>query len=275
VPGQTGFLNISAKNLPAVIQNTGFEFTFTTKNIQSKNFNWTSNFNLTVPKNKLISFPGLSTSSYSFTYIEGQSLSVLYRYHFLKVDPATGIFQFEDVNKDGIINLSDYKVSGNLDPKYYGGLSNTFSYKNWGLDVFLEFRKQLGRNYLSTFTTLPPGGMANFPVTLLNRWQKAGDVTDIPQFTRTTSSPAYKAWTTFNASDGIFSDASFIRLKNIYLSYNISSKWLSHRIQSSRIYLQAQNLFTITGYKGSDPESQNLYRLSPLKTIVAGIRLNF
>ena len=275
LPSQTGFTSI-IKNFPATVQNYGFEFSFIGKIISAGNFKWNASANVTIPKNKLVAFPGLSTSAYSKTYVLGKSLNTFYGYHLLGVDPATGVYQFEDVNKDGAIGSEDYVPTYNLDPKYYGGISNTFEYKGWELYFFFEFKKQMGYNYnnypVYNFT---PGGMYNLPTYFLDRWQAPGDRTSIEQFTQTFTA-AYDGQYYFSNSDGIFSDASYIRLKNASLSYNLSEAALKKlHFQNLKFYLQGQNLFTITNYKGSDPEIQNLFVLPPLRTIIAGIQLTF
>jgi TonB-dependent starch-binding outer membrane protein SusC len=278
LPSQTGFITV-IKNTPALVQNTGWELSLATKNLTRKEFSWTSSVNVTIPENKLISFPGLATSSYSGIYTEGKSLSVVKAFEFGGVDPATGIFTLIDQNGDGVLNSLDAVVGDDLDPKFFGGFRNTITYKGWELDCFLEFRKQMGQNYLTSIYPAPPGTMNNRPVVVLDRWRKPGDITDIQKFTTTAGSAAYTAAQNafFNqVSSGWISDASFARLKNLSLSYNFPSAWLKKlHIQSSRIYLQGQNLFVITDYKGSDPETQRFGNLPPLRTFVAGIQFNF
>lgn len=102
LPGTTGFSSMQA-NLDAVVQNRGFEFTVRTVNFNSGNFNWTTSFNLTVAKNKLLSFPNLASSTYSQQYRVGQPLNIQLLYKFNGVNPQTGIYQFEDLNKDGLL----------------------------------------------------------------------------------------------------------------------------------------------------------------------------
>ena len=275
LPSQTGFASI-IQNFPALVENRGWEFTLNTQNLNGK-LQWSSAINLTLHRNKLLAFPGIETSSYAATYLVGQPLNLIYAYHFTGVDPATGLFSFEDLNKDGMLNSADRTVSGSLDPQYYGGLANTLSLKGWQLDVFCAFSRQKGRNYLySVFGFYPGSSRVNQPVFLVDRWQKPGDVSTIQMFTASASSPAAKAWTTLGQSDGIYSDASFIRIKNLALSRNLPSAWIKKiRAQNLRLYVQAQNLFTITGYKGADPENQNLFALPPLKTWVVGVEFTF
>jgi len=275
LPGQTGFQNI-IRNFPAVVENKGWEFVLGTKNVSNKNFKWTSSVNLTIPKNELVSFPGLQSSSYSSNYVEGKSLNIVYGYHLLGVDPAKGIYQFEDVDKNGSISLKDYVPSYNLDPKFYGGLNNIFNYKNWELSFFFEFRKQTGFNYNNyPINGFAPGMMFNLPVIMLDRWQKPGDNNSTQQLTQTYT-PAFDAQYNFSLSDGRFSDASYLRLKNLYLSYNLPEQIKKKiHLNGCRIYVAGQNLLTMTDYEGSDPETQNLFVLPPLKTLTAGIQLTF
>jgi hypothetical protein len=113
--------------------------------------------------------------------------------------------------------------------------------------------------------------MVNQPVLVLNRWQHPGDISELQKFT--TSSVGS---TRIGNSDGIYTDASFIRLKNVSLSYQLRSSLLNKlKISSCRLYMNAQNLFVITCYKGADPETQKFYVLPPMKVLVGGIQLNF
>jgi len=279
LPYQTGFTGV-VENFPATVQNNGLELVLNTKNIVSDSFSWSSMFSITVPQNKLIAFPGLATSSYANIYAIGQPLSIIKGLQYEGVNSQTGVMQFKDQNGDGVINTSDLVPIGNLDPKFYGGFQNTLRYKNWALSIFFEFRKELGRNYLASVYAsgngYVPGFFANEPVTILSRWQKPGDITNIPQFTQSSSSATYASEQTFAnyANSGEYSDASFIRLKNLSLGYNLPSNWLrKYHISGSRLYIQGQNLLTITNYLGSDPETQNLNSLPPLKTLTIGFQI--
>lgn len=275
VPSQTGFVTIT-ENLPALVQNTGWEFSLSTRNIERNHFSWNTLLTLTVPRNKLVSFPGLAQSTYANTYVVGQSLNLIYRYKFLGVDPQTGVYQFEDVNKDTKFTTADNQVLGTTDPEYFGGLGNSISYKGLELDIFFEGKKQTGRNYLDRLARYSPGAIWNQPVIVLGRWQHPGDQSDIQRFTSSNSTTVGSTIPTrLLNSDAIYSDASYVRLKNVSLSYNLPSGWMRRlHIERSRIYVQAQNLATFTSYKGSDPETQNFNRLPPLRTIVAGIQFN-
>lgn len=271
LPTQTGFTSILA-NLPATVQNTGIELLLNTKNIVQKTFAWSTMFTITIPRNKLIAFPNLSTSSYAAKYVVGEPLTVINALKYRDVDPAIGVYRFEDVNNDGAFTSKDYQVLGYAGPKVYGGFNNTLDWKGWALDIFFEGRKQVGPYYM---TNSVPGILYyNRPVDLMSRWQKNGDITNVQQFSTTSSTAAYKAQTVFNASNAIYTDASYIRLKNLSISYSLPQKWISKaKLSMAKLYVRAQNLLTITSYKGSDPETLSYNRLPTLRTIVYGIQL--
>ena len=277
LPIQTGFNSIG-KNLDAVIQNKGWELEIVSNNLRSKTINWRTSFNISIHRNKLVKFPGLASSSYANTYVIGQPVNIDKQYQFNGVNDTTGIYQFTDIDKSGGFNSTDRVMLKNTNPQFFGGLQNSFSYKQFELDIFFEFRKQTGSNYFDALATFPAGHIGrNQPIIVLDRWQKAGDLSTIQRFTATSSNPAYRAGSTLIASsDGSYSDASFLRLKNISAAYTLLQS-LSKKIhiESCRFYIQAQNLFVITNYIGSDPETQSILRMPPLRTIVAGFQIKF
>ncbi|MFL5786820.1 MAG: SusC/RagA family TonB-linked outer membrane protein, partial [Flavisolibacter sp.] len=275
LPTQTGFASV-LQNLPAVVQNSGSEFSLTTQNIHVKDFTWSASIFVTVPENKLISFPDLDSSAYADLFAEGQSLNVVKGYRFTGIDASTGVFTVEDKNGDGSIDGKDFYIIGKLNPKYYGGFSNTFTYKGIQAYIFFEGRKQQGASYLRTIYQKPPGTMNNQPVAVLDHWQKTGDNNQFQKFTQAFSSQAYQAVQNYLLSDAVLTDASFIRLKTVSLSYSLPSRWLQRaHLSNLTIFVQGQNLATFTNYVGTDPESQNLYSLPPLKTYVGGIQITF
>jgi TonB-linked SusC/RagA family outer membrane protein len=276
LPNQTGFSTV-VKNLPALVQNSGWELVLQSTNISGKDFTWKSSLNITIPKNRLLDFPGLEGSSYNSIYVVGHSLSVISKFNYTGIDPATGVYTYEDVNADGKLSSpEDSKLFGDLDPKFYGGFSNTINWHRFSFDCFLEFRKQTGSNYLLALSQQPAGFFYNQPVLVLDRWQKPGDRAAVQRFAAVASSPAYQAASRLSASNAVFSDASYIRIKTIAVSMDLPVTTVQRlKIQSARFYIQAQNFFTITSYKGADPETKDFFQLPPLKTIVAGLQFNF
>ena len=279
LPEQTGFRSVT-QNAPYTVQNMGWEFQLNSTNVKNKTFSWTMSINLTIPKNKLLAFPGLSSSPYSSEYIVGKSLSTVQGFKLLGVNDTTGVYQFA-TSKGPTYNPSypsggskgDYQVFGNLDPKFFGGISNQFSYKGFQLNIVAQFVKQTGASFLGqVYQNALPGNIGNEPVAVLGRWQKPGDKSNIEQFSEEYGGPAFNAAAYYINSDAEHTDASFIRIKTIAVSYNFPASMLKNiKIQGCRIFLNGQNLLTITGYRGSDPESQSLYGIPPLKTVVGGI----
>jgi TonB-linked SusC/RagA family outer membrane protein len=271
LPTTTGFTSV-IRNLPALVRNTGLEFSLSSVNIKNDNFSWTTTANLTIPKNELVSFPGLSSSPYASQYVEGQSLNVIYAYKYTGVDPNKGLYMVEDLNKDNTITMADYQVPGNLDPKFFGGLQNTVEYKRLQFDCFIQFVKQLGRTYFSN-AGFPEGFRYNVPELTYDHWRKQGDISSIQRPTQGTNTVAFNSWVNeFRRSDGVYGDASFIRIKNISLAYTLLN---NDKSRTLRLYLSGQNLFTITNYKGGDPETQSYLRMPPLRTISTGIQYTF
>jgi hypothetical protein len=153
-------------------------------------------------------------------------------------------------------------------------MQNSFSYKGFQLDIFIQYVNQLGYNYQSSFTISPGYVNENQPDAVLSRWKTTGDISEIERF-GTTYSTTLKAYLNLKKSDGVITDASFLRLKNLALSYTLSNSWLkAAHLQNVRIYLQCQNLFTITHYQGIDPETQGL-NLPPLRMITAGLQVMY
>ena len=271
LPSTTGFASIQA-NFPAEVENTGLEFGLNTNNIRTKEFSWSTAFNLTIPRSKLIAFPDIENSTFFSHYKVGEPLGVLFAYHNTGVDPDTGLYTFEDVNEDGLIRLAnDAQFRKEISQEYFGGIQNSFAYKGLQLDVFFQFVKQTGRNYLDYFVN--PGSFSNQPVTVLNRWQEPGENTHIQQYTQTGVSRS--AYLNVQRSDYRVGDASFVRLKNVSLSYTFPPSLLKKlKLVNLRVYLQGQNLLTFTNYEGLDPETQSR-SLPPLRMLTLGAQVTF
>ncbi|MBB5637263.1 TonB-linked SusC/RagA family outer membrane protein [Pedobacter cryoconitis] len=264
IPRMTGFASYQA-NLPAVIRNTGWEVELNTKNIEGRKFSWSSSFNITMPKTLLKSFEGFETSSYAQILQLGYDISRVYGTN-LTVDPATGKAVYGTA--PGSADVFDYFTIGKQTPDFYGGLGNTFQYGNWSLDLFFQFAKQMGRGGLSSI-----GQPANNYAVILNRWQNAGNITDIPRASNTYDSK-------FQYSQANYFNTSYLRLKNVGLSYSFPKALLDHiNLQQLRIYAQGQNLWTYWDKNAAilDPESgafnnvQN--NIPPIKSFVIGLQL--
>lgn len=265
LPPTTGFTSITA-NLPALVQNTGVEIELHSTNINTKALTWNSTFTLTIPRTKLVSYPNLANSSYAYTYEVGKPLNISRVYHYAGLDSTKGLYTVQDVDKNGFITYLD-QHSTFKGQYFYGGLQNSLRYKGFQLDVLFQFVKQHGSGFVENSN---PGGVCNQPVSVLGRWQQPGDNKSVQAFGN--SYDALVGYFYYTASDAAVVDASYIRLKNLSLTYQLPQSWMKKaKIQSTSIFLQGQNLLTFTGYKGLDPESQGL-SLPPLRTITAGLQ---
>ncbi|MCV9932874.1 SusC/RagA family TonB-linked outer membrane protein [Flavobacterium sp. LS1R47] len=268
LPGTTGFTLLQS-NLDATVQNTGIELSVGTTNFKSDAFNWTTSINLTFAKNKLLRFPGLESSPYSQQYRIGEPLNIVLLYKYKGVNPQTGIYEFEDVNNDSRISApEDKQTLVDLNPQYYGGIQNQLSYKRWTLDFLFQFVKQKSHNYPMD----PAGMMSNEQERKINSWQQPGDSGTYQIYTTGYNSDAITGESFYAQSDADIADASFIRLKNIALSYDVP---LNLKQSQCKIMLQGQNLLTFTRYKDGDPEYTSGSFLAPLKVISAGVQLTF
>ncbi len=260
LPGTTGFTTIQS-NFPAEVENTGIELEWHSKNIQTKTFSWATSFNITLPKNELVSFPDLESSTFANQYVVGEPLNIRMVYHYTGINAETGLYEFEDYNGDGMIRSNDdRKKLVDLTPDFFGGLQNTLTYKNWHLDFLFQFVKQKAPNF-NNFKSMP-GLSVNQSVDVLSEGQP---------FSAGFNTQATNAYTFYRNSNAAFDDASFIRLKNISLNYTVptSSGWVC------KLYLQGQNLLTFTKYKGLDPENYSGVRIPPLRVLTLGTQLTF
>jgi TonB-linked SusC/RagA family outer membrane protein len=284
LPATTGNQNIQT-NLPAEIQNTGWEFSLNTVNLRVKDFYWSTNVNLTLARNKLISFPNLASSTYVNNYIIGEPVMISKVYPFLGVDPSTGLYLYSD--KDGHPTstpkiFTDQISFVNIMPALYGGFQNTVQFKGVELDILFQFVTQKGPNYItgkspgrfssSTNPALVPTG--NQPEWVLERWQQPDDNTLIQRFSSAYPSTISTPYSAASSSEFGFSDASYIRLKNVSLSWQFPMRWIQKAgLQNVKIYAHGQNLMTITHYKGLDPENQSTLSLPPLKVFTIGLQV--
>jgi TonB-dependent starch-binding outer membrane protein SusC len=276
LPYIAGFTSYTV-NFPALIQNRNWEFAVSGKIVQKRNFAWTSNANVTIPQNKLVSFPGVATSSYAAFLVVGQPVDVFSYYHFLGVAPGSGDYLYADKNghpTPAPDPANDKNVLISKFPKLYGGFQNTLTYKDIQLDFLFQFVKQTGYNDVafwngSRYPGMFASGYSNQPVTVLDHWQKPGDNASVARF-RTTEVP------TIISSDRRYEDVSYIRLKNLAFSWGTPHKWINKaHFRSVRIFLHGQNLLTITRYKGLDPETQSMTSLPPLRVWTFGLQAGF
>lgn len=278
VATQTGWTSYVANLDGAKIRNRGLEFEFTTHNIKTRDFNWHTSFNITTFKNLLVSFPNLSSSTYSNTYEVGKPINAYRRYQFDGIDPATGTPLLVDQNKDGLItSVGDYISYGNADASFYGGLGNTFTYKGFSVDVFFQFtRRPYANSYINSSNASQPGIIYNLPAFLLEGvWRKPGDQATRPRLSTQNSGAFYTAYNNYRLSTAALEDASFARLKNLTVSYTLPASVVSRlKLTNIRVYMLGQNLLTITKYKGYDPETAGTVT-PPMRVYTFGANISF
>lgn len=281
LPYTTGFTIITANLAGVLVENKGWELSLVSNNIVKKDFSWTTNFNITIPKNQLLRFPNIEQSSYARSYQVGRPLNVIFAAHYLGVNPQTGLYEVEDTNKDGVYSTLDFQFTKDTDPDFYGGLTNTIRYKQFSLDFLIQFHKQLDQNWLtgmtSGFSQVPVGGIINVPYLDMQPWRKPGDISLLQKYTtRSSASNSLQGNYAMAFSDAKYTDAAFIRLKNVYLTYTLSSAIARKiRMNTVQVFMQAQNLFTWSSRPGADPETVFLSRTPPMKTATIGLQLNF
>ncbi|TYP94632.1 TonB-linked SusC/RagA family outer membrane protein [Sphingobacterium allocomposti] len=273
LPFQTGFSTIN-RNWDATIRNRGWEITLDGRLIEKEKISWNVRLNLSVHKNRLTAFPGLETSSYARRYVIGEPLSVRRVYKYLGIDREEGIYTFEDVNGDGVWNVDDQTVLVNTDPQFFGGLSSTLNYKRWTLGLVFDFRVQRGLSYIASLTSPPGYSVMNHPTAVLDRWRVPGDEATFQRFAASSADPAYAAAQRFLSSDAVIVDASYVKLRNCYLSYTWQRSG-TNVFRMVNVFLTAQNLLTFSGYEGGDPEIQNPFITSPMRVTSLGLKLNF
>ena len=184
----------------------------------------------------------------------GQPLGTFYGLKFLGVDPGIGDALYEDVNNDGRITAEDGLVVGNAQPDFIGGFTNVVSYLGFEVSLFLQY--SYGNEVINFGnTTLLNSGenLENNQVAkALERWQQPGDITEVPR---------YELGNTFNNrfSNRFIEDASYMRLKNLSISYTLPPQIVGrYNLSSVRVYGTGTNLWTWTDYSGGDPEINSL-----------------
>ena len=256
IAGKTGFSS-TYSNL-GEMSNKGVELLVTTKNIQKKDFTWETAFNIAHNENRIERLP-VAFSQYDRDWVrleEGKPMYSFWLYKQLYVDPETGNAVYDDVNDDKKITVADRQIVGDAWPDVTGGLRNTFQVKNFDLSMFFYF--SLGNDVFNMNRFFQEhGGMRGTNWGLLksqmDRWQKPGDITDIPR--ASTLANADGSSNNGFASSRFLEDGSFLRLRNVSLGYTLPKRLVAKAgIEKLRVYVNATNLFTITGYSGADPE---------------------
>ncbi|MDR2563448.1 MAG: TonB-dependent receptor [Prevotellaceae bacterium] len=255
VPLPSSFTISNIMRNEAEMENKGMEFNISSVNCKGE-FKWTTDFNISFNRNKLTKLT--LSKIYYFGEIEtirdkvirleeGKSLGSFYGFKFLNVDPQTGDPVYQDITNDNNVTLDDRQYIGNANPKFIYGMTNSLSYKGLNLDIFIQGSQG---NDIFNASRADTEGMyddKNQSVRVLERWKQPGQIAAIPRATGDQSS--------LKASSYYIENGSYLRIKNVTLSYNFTNEKLkSWGITKIQPYFTAQNLLTVTKYSGLDPE---------------------
>ena len=266
LPAMTGFRSVQA-NLPATVENSGWEIELSSLIFNSGNFRWRTSMNLSIPKNRLVSYPDLESSTYANRYRIGEPLNISLLYRYAGLDPDTGFYTVEDVNEDGRIDSNDRVDIKDLSRQYFGGINNSINFKNLSLQFLWQFVKQEG-----TILNMDVGRIGN------KRQEALAALNPNSKYQMPSQSiQALIGYINVLNTSFFHSDASFIRLKTLSLTYDIPQTLLSQvGVKKASLSLHGQNLLTITDYPGVDPELPiGGTSFGGLRTFTGGIKLNF
>lgn len=258
----TGFTS-SIQNI-GKMRNKGFELTIDYDAIRNKDMFWTVSGNISANRNKVVKLYGgtdIHGSNYPYVNIggsyvnlirEGEPLGVFYTYKEDGYD-ENGHIKYVDFNEDGKITDADRYISGDPNPDFFYGLSSTFNYK--GLELSVLFQGTVGNDIFNgvEISNLDYGyGLNCSRDVLYSHW----DASNSAEQNANAKYPLISEKQTINISDRFIENGSYLRLKNISLGYSLPvQKWsIGKWVKGINVYVSAQNLFTITGYSGTDPE---------------------
>ena len=267
------------------MRNTGVELEVRSNNIKTKDFSWTTAFNLSHNKNKILKLADLPWFvDGRYVRKEGYPFNTIYLREYAGVGPETGSALYYDNQQDENGNYTKNKVTDpgqaspiplkDITPTISGGFMNTFNYRFIDLSFNLSYSFG-GYSYDNASYILQDDGysvISNKSTEQRRRWQKPGDITDVPRFVY-----GNKKGGNYNSSRAIHS-TDHIRLKSLILGLNAPKAWLQKLgIGNARIYFSGTNLLTWAAYDQYDPEMSGVvgFYTPPLKTYAFGLELKF
>ncbi|EDM36707.1 hypothetical protein PBAL39_25605 [Pedobacter sp. BAL39] len=282
VPLETGFANISLNT--GKMRNRGFELSIASNIISKKNFSWNLSYNISGNRNKLLSFNNGYSSLYSVPTSAaglrvGQSTSAIYGYQWAGINQETGAEQFYDsegnirtTTEINALQITETSVLGDRLPDFYGGLINSFDIHNFNLSFNILYSS--GASKIVSYVDESDGRNLqnrNQSIDLLDRWQRNGDVTNIPQLLIVRSVVS-------NSSRYLY-NMSYLKLSNVSLSYRLSSGIADKlRLGSASFFANATNLFYLykdAGTKGRNGIAERRFVFPETMAITGGVRLGF
>lgn len=282
------------------MKNYGFDIDASGLIMDKNDFKWNASINLGINTNEVLSLPGANLDPEGRRFIsapgttvgapaqraiEGFSVNTFYLIRYVGINPATGDAEWLDYDGNITNNPTseDRVIVGDANPDFVGGLRNTLSYKNWDLNFFFNF--SVGNDILVTGLIFADNAVAPFNnrTIMSNIWEAPGDNAHTPS----SSSPTLPIFS--QQSTAQLKDASYARLKNIVLGYNVPQSFLNKVgfIDGLRLYISAQNMLTIKSdeLEGIDPEvtdsydvgvqGQTFFTAPQSKTFLTGIRITF
>ena len=258
------------------IQNRGIELSLSSLNVSGDNFTWETRLNLARNSNEVQAIDarefietggdrwGWAVGGNSHIIKPGEPLGAIYGYNVMglwqegdacdiseprpTLDCVPGELRIEDVNGDGRIDPEDRTIIGYADPDFYGGITNTMTYGPFTLSSFINFSVGNDLVNASNAFLMNSTGQLNERAEVLNRWTPQNTDTDIPRANANRRTLLYST---------LVEDGSYLRLQNVTLGYQLPAQFLGPA-RSGEIFLTAQNLLTLTGYTGFDPEVNSL-----------------
>jgi TonB-linked SusC/RagA family outer membrane protein len=252
LPAGSAAVNFIQRN-EGEMTNRGIELSMSSKNLIG-DFKWTTDFNISHNKNRLESLVFKQVyydarvtdilSDYAVKNMPGRPLGGFWGYESAGVDPETGELMYVDKNNDGVVNASDRTYIGDPNPDFTYGMTNIFSYKNFNLSILLQGTYG---NDIFNVSRIESEGMydpKNQSKRVIDRWRRPGMITSIP-----------KAGYDMKISSYFVEDGSYLRIKDVTLSYDFDMKWMKKvGVRKIQPYATVTNLFTFTKYLGFDPE---------------------
>ena len=289
IPNTSGF-NTQYQNIGS-LENKGVEFSLTTRNLVGE-FKWNTNFNISRNVNKVTDMVGTNITPGGrvlSSVREGQPIGIFWGKKFVGVDSDNGNALYAGEEGTPVSDIAEgvSQVIGNPNPDFSGGLTNTFSFKGFELNVFFQFVSGNDvYNMAGVFQSVSGDYFDNQTKDQLNRWRQPGDVTNVPQARLYGGNGG-------GASSRWVEDGSYLRFKTVTLSYTLPKAFVSKaHLANVRIYATGQNLLTFTKYSGYDPEvsylgpgptyqtanylqGHDFYTPPQARTIIFGINLGF
>ncbi|OMP78854.1 SusC/RagA family TonB-linked outer membrane protein [[Flexibacter] sp. ATCC 35208] len=263
------------------VQNKGIEAMLTNTNIKFNGFEWQTELNFSMNRNKILELYGGQdiTGSISIQRV-GYHVTSWYMARWAGVDPENGnpLWYTIDNKTTSSLNAANKVVAGNAEPRYIGSLTNRFSYKGIGLSFM--FYGLTGNKVLNQTRAVSDADGVYFGYNYSkqqgqNYWRQPGDIAERPKPKKGGNNSASSV-----TSNRFLEDGKFLRLKDVTLSYNLPARWLKHaKITKAYVFATGTNLITWTGYTGWDPEqditANETFRYPPSKTVSLGLNVNF